>query len=112
MEEKQNTEILLILGRLEGTTTQGFKGIHQRQDITNGRIGKAESRLDALEKNDITRTEAFKALAKSDEAQSKATERDQLSRSKWFDRVLVIVFNAACFLIVLILVKTGIIKLN
>lgn len=42
------------IAKLQGTVEEGFKGVHQRQDTTNGRIGKAEIRLNELEKLQAT----------------------------------------------------------
>jgi hypothetical protein len=37
------------IAKLQGTVDEGFRGIHARQDITNGRVGKCENRLTYLE---------------------------------------------------------------
>lgn len=42
------------IAELRGVVVKGFEGIHQRQDITNGRIGKLESRVDMLETENAT----------------------------------------------------------
>lgn len=34
---------------LNKTLADGFKGIHDRQDITNGRVGKVEEEVEKLE---------------------------------------------------------------
>jgi hypothetical protein len=40
---------------LRAEIRNGFTGIHQRQDTTNGRIAKAEGNITELEKVNITR---------------------------------------------------------
>lgn len=37
------------VANLSTQITDGFKGIHERQDTTNGRIGTVEKRVDKLE---------------------------------------------------------------
>lgn len=44
-----NGELAIMIANLTGMIEQGFKGVHERQDRTNGRIGKAEDRLSKLE---------------------------------------------------------------
>jgi t-SNARE complex subunit (syntaxin) len=46
MTDKLN-DIYQIVGRLEGKVD----GINQRLDVSNGRIGKSEERIDCLEKS-------------------------------------------------------------
>lgn len=45
---------------LQKAIAEGFKGIHTRQDVTNGRIGKAEGNITDLEKINIRRDERQK----------------------------------------------------
>lgn len=56
----QNTEVREALQRrdiedLRQEIKEGFAGVHKRQDVTNGRIGTAESRIVELEKVNIER---------------------------------------------------------
>lgn len=39
------------IAELRGIVIEGFKGVHARQDITNGRVGKLESRMTDVENN-------------------------------------------------------------
>lgn len=43
------------LDDLRKEVIEGFRGVHQRQDVTNGRIAKAESNITELEKVNIRR---------------------------------------------------------
>lgn len=62
------------IAKLQGIVEEGFKGVHARQDVTNGRIGKAEIRLQELEEkerfnagekagNNYTKTQIFAFIA-------------------------------------------------
>ena len=42
------------IAELRGVVVEGFKGVHQRQDIANGRTGKVEQRVDKLESDNAT----------------------------------------------------------
>lgn len=42
------------IAELRGIVVKGFEGVHARQDITNGRIGKLETRVDTLETDNAT----------------------------------------------------------
>ena len=44
-----NGELALMISNLSQTIEVGFKGVHDRQDKTNGRIGKVEERTGKLE---------------------------------------------------------------
>lgn len=48
-QDKELQEIMRILGNLEGEVREGFKGVHARQDVANGRTAKNESRIMSLE---------------------------------------------------------------
>lgn len=41
--------------RIEQKVDDGFRGVHQRQDVQNGRLAGGESRLDALEREERER---------------------------------------------------------
>lgn len=43
------------IDELRKDITDGFKGVHTRQDTTNGRIAKAESNIAAIEKDNVLR---------------------------------------------------------
>ena len=47
-----NESIERILGRLEGTITKGFEGVHQRLDTANGRLEKHDEKIGELERFD------------------------------------------------------------
>jgi hypothetical protein len=42
-------EFVSYISLLQKSVDEGFAGVHRRQDATNGRIGKAEDRILALE---------------------------------------------------------------
>lgn len=48
MEEFTNRELYLMLKGVKDAVENGFKGVHDRQDKTNGRIGKAEEDIKSL----------------------------------------------------------------
>ena len=50
MTQDEIGTIMRAIGNLEGKVDIGFNGIHNRQDIANGRTAKNESRIMALEK--------------------------------------------------------------
>lgn len=50
--ETNEFKIAQQIAKLQGTVEEGFKGIHARQDITNGRVGRCEIRIGDLEKGD------------------------------------------------------------
>ena len=49
MTEYSNQTLTELLKSLEKQIESGFKGVHDRQDTTNGRIGKLEDRTGQLE---------------------------------------------------------------
>lgn len=55
---ENNDEILLNLvggmGELKGQVSEGFKAVHQRLDILNGRTAKSEGKIDLIEKQQAT----------------------------------------------------------
>lgn len=57
-EPFSNREIREFLDRFHEEMKTGFEGIHKRQDVTNGRIGKAELKIEEGEK-DIVRLETL-----------------------------------------------------
>jgi len=46
---ENHDEILRAIGRLEGAMTEGFKAIHARQDVANGKLIKHDEKIDELE---------------------------------------------------------------
>ena len=38
MSDYTNNELKLLLENLDKNVTKGFKGVHERQDITNGKV--------------------------------------------------------------------------
>jgi len=48
MEEYTNRELYLMLKGVRDDVVNGFKGVHDRQDKTNGGIGKSEDEIDKL----------------------------------------------------------------
>ena len=58
-------ELAQQIGELRGIVVEGFKGVHQRQDTTNGRIGKLEIRVEDLESNDSERKGMVKGIKTS-----------------------------------------------
>ena len=48
-QQQQLNNIERTLGRLEGVVSEGFKGVHNRQDIANGRTSKLETRVNKIE---------------------------------------------------------------
>lgn len=42
---ENNADIMRAIGNLEGTVKTGFKGVHDRQDTTNGRMLVAEKEI-------------------------------------------------------------------
>lgn len=51
MKEKQEIFIAQQVAELRGIVVKGFEGVHQRQDTTNGRLGKVEDRVLELEED-------------------------------------------------------------
>ena len=49
-----NLDLGQQIAELRGIVVKGFEGVHSRQDVTNGRIGKLEVRVDALENVNAT----------------------------------------------------------
>lgn len=50
MEEYTNRELGLRLDSIIEKVDNGFSGVHERQDKTNGKVGKHDDRLDDIEK--------------------------------------------------------------
>lgn len=44
-----NGELAIMIANVKGMIEQGFAGVHERQDRTNGRIMKAENKINKLE---------------------------------------------------------------
>jgi hypothetical protein len=58
---EQNIDVLVErISNLDTKVTDGFKGVHDRQDKTNGRIGTVENRTSGLE---TFRTQITSSLA-------------------------------------------------
>lgn len=49
IEEPTNSELNRQIQSLSVLVKEGFDGVHKRQDITNGRIGKVEDRTTKTE---------------------------------------------------------------
>ena len=49
VQEDRNLELTRQISKLEGIVIEGFKGVHSRQDIANGRTAKLEGRVAFLE---------------------------------------------------------------
>ena len=54
MTKKSDIDLQAQISELKGIVVTGFQGVHARQDITNGRIGKLELRVDKLESSNDT----------------------------------------------------------
>lgn len=63
MEEPTNSELNRQIQAMSTLMKEGFEGIHKRQDITNGRIGKVEDRVTKTEIS-IIRYDASLAIFK------------------------------------------------
>lgn len=83
---------------------EGFKGVYTRQDIANGKLLKAELRIEELEKTDIRLKTKLDSLVKDEMAHIKKT-------NKWVDYFAQAIINAILILIVTLLIKTGILNL-
>lgn len=101
---RETNEILEKIGNLQGTMDEGFKGVHRRQDVANGRMAKVEDRVDRLEKEGV-RIEG--AIAHNTEY----TESFNQAKNKWIDRGLNFILYIIGLLAFTILVKTGILNL-
>ena len=49
MADNTLQQIQRSLGRLEGKVEEGFKGVHKRQDTTNGNIANNSEKIEELE---------------------------------------------------------------
>lgn len=49
LEEPTNSELNRQIQALATLVKEGFDGVHRRQDVTNGRIGKVEDRVTKTE---------------------------------------------------------------
>ena len=53
------------IAELQGIVITGFKGVHARQDLTNGRILKAEERIEKIERSDAFTDGVRKGISKA-----------------------------------------------
>lgn len=53
-QNRMNLNLGQQIAELRGIVIEGFKGVHHRQDIANGRTGKLEVRVGKLEKDVAT----------------------------------------------------------
>lgn len=59
---EEKTQILVKLARVEEQVELGFRNVNRRLDISNGRIAKAEDKLDNLERSTYTKKIDFKLI--------------------------------------------------
>ena len=50
MTKNELQQLQRSMGRVEGKVEEGFKGIHKRQDVTNGNIERNSNKIELLEK--------------------------------------------------------------
>ena len=50
-QDNNHDNMMMAIGQLQGQVSEGFKGVHQRQDNTNGQLKKHEDRINILEKS-------------------------------------------------------------
>lgn len=104
MENQHKDEIMRAIGNLEGKVKTGFEGIHDRQDTTNGRLGKTEDRVGDLEKADIDLTNKIKS-------NTDTTRGSEKIKAIWLDRLLVFGLYIIGTLFFYVLLKTQIVNL-
>ena len=96
-------QIMEKLGNLEGITKEGFRGVHSRQDMANGRIEKLEGRVGTLEKEDV-RSHGIQENA------TKLIQQEVDGKKVWTDRLWNALFIAGLTLIGWMLLATGILR--
>lgn len=111
-QDKQYIEILTKLAEI----SSDVKGMHRRQDITNGRIAKNEEKVIELEKTNISILDKLSGLEKRnsdrDEAEkAEAVKRDG-SKTFWFRQIAERVLWVVVAIIGVILTKLGIINIS
>lgn len=103
--EALHSQILNSLGKLEGKQETGFSGVHQRLDVLNGKVSKHEGQLQQIAIQD-TKVDAFLETLKSSQ------RKESTFRSKWLDRILMIVFMAIIQGVLLLFIRSGILNLE
>lgn len=108
ISEQQFSQIITGLATLE----EGLKGIHRRQDITNGRIAKNEEKVAEIDKKlvgvDASIGELKDRNVREDERDGKAEANRTYWTRQFMERILWIVL----ILSGVVLTKLGIINLS
>lgn len=104
MSDEKTIEIIDRLARIEQRVTDGFDGVHKRQDFANGRIAKTECEIQKLKATDI------EVLAKFSNVLSYYNE-SKTTRNKlywiWIERLVWVM----CAVLLAILTRIGIINI-
>lgn len=112
MEDKQYIEIITKLTEISADV----KGVHRRQDITNGRIAKNEEKVIDLEKANISILDKLDQLKKHndehDVIETDAIKSKSEDKQYWVRKVGERILWASVAVVAVILTKLGIININ
>ena len=100
-EQSKHSEIMLSLGRLEGQTIS----INQHLGQLNSKVATHEGRLNHMDVED-GKLGVFLESMKTEQ------KKENSLKSKWLDRVLMLVFMGILQLGALVLIRAGIVNLE
>ena len=111
IDEKQYINIITILTELQADV----KGIHRRQDITNGRMAKNEEKMIELDRTQGTLVERVDGILKSEQEREKAAKEKAATdgdNRKFWNRIIIERFLWVAFAVAIgLLTKFGVINL-
>jgi hypothetical protein len=100
-QEQFHQSLFRELGKIQA----GIEGVHRRQDVTNGKVLRAEEAINALQKIDINFLDRLSNLEKDGDKKNRSSE-------KWKDFLYEKGISLLIFLAGLVLIATGIIDFD